>query len=306
MQLRRLLVLFRKHVCRFSRHFKSYAVVCLGSLSFSCSNNTKLDVLNAVTPNSGYTLVENIVYGESPRHTMDLFQPAQPNGAESVIVFVHGGAWRTGGKDQYRFVGQSLAEAGFSVLIPSYRLYPEVTYPLFVEDIVNAVYRYYDRESPVDGQNPPASHVALMGHSSGAHTAALLASDQRWWTGESINISGLVALSGPYDLPLDNDEVSTVFPSVEPREVKPPLLADNCHPPTLLIHGADDERVVKSHTRKYAEALKAVEVSNEVVILDDGGHASTVIGLATPLMFLNDSFEHIVRFLANISPKPCR
>jgi acetyl esterase/lipase len=274
-------------------------------VSFSCSDNFKLDALNAVTPFSGYTLLENIVYGQISGQAMDLFQPEQPNGADSIIVFVYGGAWRSGTKEQYRFVGQSLAEAGYTVLIPNYRHYPEVTYPLFVEDIVNAVYHYYKREPGDDEQLPKASHVVLMGHSSGAHTAALLASDQRWWAGEPVNIAGLVALSGPYDLPLDNDEVSTVFPSVEPRDVKPPLLADNCHPPTLLIHGADDERVVKSHTHRYAQALRAAEVETEVVILDGGGHASPVVGLATPLMFLNDSFDYIVKFLSNIAPNPC-
>ena len=280
-------------------------MACLCCLSVSCSETSKLDALNAVTPTSGYSLLESISYGVAPGQTMDLYQPEQPTKTGSIVVFVYGGAWRSGEKDQYRFVGQSLASAGFTVLIPDYRHYPEVTYPLFVEDIVSAVERYYSREADADEQLPRASQVILMGHSSGAHTAALLASDRRWWPDSSVEIVGLVALSGPYDLPLDNAEVSTVFPSVEPREVKPPLLVDRCHPTTLLIHGADDERVVKSHTRRYAEALRQADINTEVVILEGGGHASTVIGLATPLMFLNDSFDYIVEFLIKLEPTPC-
>jgi acetyl esterase/lipase len=305
MRVRIFFALICNRLYRQNTQLKIYALACLCWLLFSCSENTKLEALNAVTPTSGYTLVESIAYGQAARQTMDLFQPTEPNGDDSIIVFVHGGAWRSGTKEQYRFVGQSLAEAGFTVLIPNYRHYPEVTYPLFIEDIVDAVNHYYAREPVADEPLPRASHVVLMGHSSGAHTAALLASDQRWWKGSRVSIAGLVALSGPYDLPLDNDEVSNVFPSVEPRDVKPPLLTDNCHPPTLLIHGADDERVVKSHTRRYAQALQEVKVATEVVILDGGGHASTLIGLATPLMFLNDSFDYIIQFMNNIDPKSC-
>jgi acetyl esterase/lipase len=288
-----------------ARRGSRYVLACLCSLSFACSDTAKLDALNAVTPTSGYTLVENIPYGSATSQAMDLYQPEKPARADSIVVFVYGGAWRSGERDQYRFVGQSLAKAGFTVLIPGYRHYPEVAYPLFVDDIVSAVDHYYSRVPDADEQLPRAEHVILMGHSSGAHTAALLASDRRWWADSSVDIVGLVALSGPYDLPLDNDEVKTVFPSVEPREVKPPMLVDRCHPTTLLIHGDDDERVVKSHTRRYAEALRQAGIDNDVVILKGGGHASTVIGLATPLMFLNDSFDYIVEFLNKLDPTPC-
>jgi acetyl esterase/lipase len=56
-----------------------------------------------------------------------------------LIVFIHGGTWEEGSKDDYLFVGEAFASKGYHVLVPNYRLYPDVAFPGFVEDGAGAI-----------------------------------------------------------------------------------------------------------------------------------------------------------------------
>jgi len=268
-------------------------------LQVACSGTQAIDLLNGVIPAIGYDLQSNVSYGSNPRHRMDIYVPSKPAQQAHTVLFVHGGAWREGNKEQYEFVGQSLSSAGYTVVIPNYRLYPSVVYPHFVEDVVAAIQTWTTLQSDSNEEETPVP-IVLMGHSSGAHTAALLASDQSWLTDVNTAVTDLIALSGPYDLPLDNAEVKTVFPNIrDPSQVKPTELVDDCHPRTLLVHGTDDERVVIKHSETYAAALATAGIEGEFVKLEGGDHASTIAGMATPLSFANATNENVLRFLQN-------
>lgn len=56
-----------------------------------------------------------------------------------VVVFFYGGAWEGGSRDDYRFVGASLAARGVMTVIADYRVYPEVVFPTFIEDAALAL-----------------------------------------------------------------------------------------------------------------------------------------------------------------------
>ena len=89
-----------------------------------------------------------------------------------MIVFFFGGGWCEGDKANYECVASSLTKDGFTVVIPDYRIYPDVTFPAFVEGGARAL--AWVEEHPIEDSNRP---LLLMGHSAGAHIAALLARD---------------------------------------------------------------------------------------------------------------------------------
>ncbi len=76
-------------------------------------------------------------YGEGPRRTLDIYSSGAKNAP--VIVFIYGGSWANGDKNDYGFPGRALASSGFTVVIPDYRLFPEVAFPGFVQDGAAAV-----------------------------------------------------------------------------------------------------------------------------------------------------------------------
>jgi len=290
-------------------------VCCLLAISAltlinGCTGSSKLDLLNSAIPAVGYEKQDSVAYGEIARQRLDIYHPTEPSINSRNIVFIFGGAWRTGERAQYEFVGQSLSSAGHTVIIPDYRLYPQTTFPGFVDDIVAAIDKWTAiQDARVDNsvaRTDKPLEIVLMGHSSGAHTAALLASDRRWLDPVGVAVTDLIALSGPYDLPLDNSEVAPVFADAPADRVKPANLATACHPRTLLLHGTDDERVLPKHSRTYARALQDLDVEVDLVLLEGASHAAPIASLAAPLQFTSDSYAKVTQFLSKVStPVKC-
>jgi len=139
----------------------------------------------------------------------------------------------------------------------------------------------------------------LMGHSAGAHSAALLAADTKYLRerGISAQLKGLIAISGPYDLPMNDPEVLPVFKTSTADKTKVTANVRQGMPPTLLLHGLADTRVKPFHTERFRDALK--RNGNDVTArLYPGVNHTKIIGsLALPLRFLNNSFEDVKGFL---------
>ena len=188
----------------------------------------------------------DVAYGDHPRQRLDIYTPRQPNG--TLVVFWHGGSWRSGDKKTYRFVGRSLARLGYTAVLPNYRLYPDVTFPGFVEDGAAAV-AYVQREFE------PGKIIA-MGHSAGALIAALVALDPRYLAAAGVPgaVNGLVGLSGAYDFkpakalqPIFNGDTAVdIRASIEAGPV-----------PALLVHGRADLVVKVSNSTKLATAIRS-------------------------------------------------
>ena len=73
-----------------------------------------------------------------------------------VVIFFYGGSWRNGSKTDYRFVAQALTSRGFIVVLPDYRVYPQVIFPAFVEDGALAVRWVRDNDSDIRGRYEPS------------------------------------------------------------------------------------------------------------------------------------------------------
>ncbi|MCK5931101.1 MAG: alpha/beta hydrolase [Fulvimarina manganoxydans] len=259
--------------------------------------------LNAVTSGAGYDVVRNVPYGDGERAKLDLYIPTRTTPTTPVVVFVHGGSWDTGSKDIYLFVGQSLASEGFIVAIPNYRLYPQVRFPAFVEDVAKAVVKV---ERMMDGGVygvPGGDHpIVLMGHSAGAEIAGLLATDGRYLkaAGGSIgSLAGFIGLAGPYDfLPLTEERYKRIFPEATREASQPVNFVSGDEPPMLLIHGADDTTVDPKNTLSLAEKARAAGVFVRDRIVQGVDHVGAITALATAIPFNDETIRRdIVAFV---------
>jgi len=112
---------------------------------------------------------------DSQRHRLDVYQPTQQAAAPCpVVLFIHGGSWNSGSKDDliYKAIGRRLAKNGFVGVVISYRLSPQVRVPQQADDCARALAWTVNHIGEYGGD--PA-RIVLMGHSAGGGLAALLA-----------------------------------------------------------------------------------------------------------------------------------
>jgi acetyl esterase/lipase len=254
-------------------------------------------VLNAVVPEGAFTVEKDLKYGDNARQTLDIYFPADRPPKETIVVFVYGGSWDSGSKDDFLFVGQAFARLGYITVIPDYRIYPGVIFPAFIDDVALATGQL-DRLIPAT--QGMQRNIILAGHSAGAHTAALLATDSKYLERHGVQrsrVQGLIGLAGPYDLPLQNEEVVDKFSNVEGDEANPVSLATADVAPSLLLHGSADDVAEPEHSIRFAQRLQELGVPVESHFYKRVGHVSLVAGLASPLRFLHGAYAEIEGFL---------
>jgi acetyl esterase/lipase len=291
----------RVRTCRAS----SIGVVLLASLLAACSTS-KFLVANAPTVFSGVDRHLDLPYGQDPRQRLDIYEPRKTTGATSdsrpVVMFWYGGSWTAGAKAHYRFVGTTLAERGFVAVLPDYRLYPEVTFPVFDADGARAV-AWVEQHAQEFGGDP--HRIVLMGHSAGAHTAAFLAFNHAFlekYGGDPRSIRGLVGLSGPYTLVPDTDVLHATFPApYTENDWQPIHFVDASAPPTLLLHGLDDTDVAPEQAVKLRDALLRNHTQVDLRLYPHRGHADTVGPFALVLRWRTSAVEDTVEFIRRVT-----
>ena len=258
-------------------------------------------MLNAVTPNGGHELATNLIYDDARGLRLDIYTPHQRKRAP-VVVYFHGDRWTEGDKADFRFVGQALTMQGYVAVLPNYRLYPDVRFPAFVEDGAAAL--KWVRESVARYGGDPAQ-VFVMGHSSGAHIAAMLALNEDYLKavgGSRSWIKGMIGLAGPYDfLPLSDPDLRNLFgPPEDFQKSQPIYYVDGQNPPLLLLHGEDDENVRVKNTRNLAQAVARSGGPVEMVIYPKMSHARLLATVSARLRSQSDVLDHIGEFVDRI------
>jgi acetyl esterase/lipase len=243
----------------------------------------------------------DLPYGQDARQRLDIYTPREA-GRRPVIIFWYGGSWTKGSKAQYRFVGSTLARRGFVVVLPDYRLYPQVRFPLFDEDGARAVAWVEHHVQEFEGD---PRHIVLMGHSAGGHTAAFLAFDHeflRKFGGDPTSISGLVGLSGTYALEPDTATLRAAFPAPYSEQDWQPLrFVDGCAPPTLLLHGLDDKEVLPREALDLRDALLRNHVRVELHLYPHRGHGDTVAPFALLARWRAPVVAEVARFADSVT-----
>lgn len=265
---------------------------------FVLAGCSPMGVLNAVIPNAEFERRSDIAYGPGERQRLDVYLPRSVSAPSPVVVFFYGGAWRGGNRGSYLFAAEALASRGFTVVVPDYRVYPEVRFPGFLEDGASAV-AWTRREISRHGGDP--SRIFVMGHSSGAHIAAMIAYDERWLRQVGLarnDLAGFIGLAGPYDfLPLTDPKHQAVFSSEPMLEKTQPInYVRGGEPKSLLITGDADTTVKPQNTTRLAQRLRSVGSAVEEKHYEKPNHFTLVAGLAAPLRN-EELVETIARFV---------
>jgi acetyl esterase/lipase len=133
---------------------------------------------------------------------LDMYIPENLQKPAPLLVFIHGGGWRSGNRSDYLVYLIDFARRGYITATVSYRLLADSCYPACAEDISDAITWFVDN-GQYYGYDP--GRIALIGGSAGAHLALLAA--YGWKNSESDSgsiqhrrIKAVVDIYGPYDL----------------------------------------------------------------------------------------------------------
>lgn len=251
-------------------------LVALPAALAACSPT---DLINATVSSRGVT-VQQAAYAPGPSGGLTVYRPDSPAGP--LVVFLYGGAWRTGRRDDFAFVARPLAARGITVVIPDYRLFPEVRFPTFLEDNAAAT-AWALANAAALGADP--SRVFLMGHSAGAYNAAMLALDPRWMAGAGTardRLAGVIGLAGPYDfLPMLGAEREVFAPDPGPL-TQPINYVDGRNPPLTLLAGDADDIVQPRNTLSLATKVRQAGGPVQAKIYPGLGHIGIITAM-TPL-----------------------
>jgi len=260
-----------------------------------------LQTLDALAPHDGYRAQTDIAYGENPRQNLDIYIPDHARPTSDVIVFFYGGRWESGDKADYRFVGQAFASMGYVVVIADYRLYPQVYFPVFVQDGAHAVAWTHAHIASYGG-NP--DRIFLAGHSAGAYIAAMLAVNSPYLHEAGVKrtwIKGMIGLAGPYDfLPFTDADVKDIFSRAPDALTQPIHYVSPGLPPFLLLTGDEDTSVYPKNTHHLAQRLReAGDVVTERVY-PGVAHIGILLSLAGGFRSKAPSLADIDRFINEI------
>jgi acetyl esterase/lipase len=265
------------------------------------------EIFSSVVGERGPKITRGAAYGPNPRQKLDVYEPSAPCASGAVVLFLYGGAWTSGERATYGFVGSALASRGITTVIADYRLYPEVRFPGFVDDAAQAyawVAKNFGQASPVAPSR--ARPIFVMGHSAGAHSAALITYDQSYFTRAGTNLprpAGFIGLAGPYAFdPTTWPSTKDIFATAKSADsARPVSFVRTGAPPALLLHGAADTTVKLFNSRDLATALRQAGTPVEAVEYPGIGHVGLVLTLAGPLRWRAPALEATIAFIARFA-----
>jgi acetyl esterase/lipase len=226
---------------------------------------------------------KNIAYVEGKdadpvRHRLDVYVPKGQKDFP-VLLFAHGGGWKNGKKDEFEFLGKTLAKHGVGVVTINYRLFPDVKFPSNVQDVARAFAWTHDKIKQYGG-NP--DRLLVGGHSAGGHLVSLLATDESYLKAHKLRLSdirGVVSISGLYEIrrgrfPLFEDSDEGVKKASPLHQVKEGL------PPFLLVYGDHDFPGFGDMAETFAKALRDAKCQVTCMQVKDRTHGSVALKIA--------------------------
>ena len=238
------------------------------------------ELLNSTVSTNGLSIT-HAAYMPGARGGLDIYRP--PDAARlPIVVFLYGGSWRSGSKEQYPFVAAPLARRGAVVVVPDYRVFPEVAFPNFLRDNAVAIAWVASHAAELGGD--PA-RLFIVAHSAGAYDAAMLALDPSYLLAAGFarsRLAGVAALAGPYDfLPIVDPDIIPVFAPVQDGPLSQPIhFVDGHNPPMLLLTGDADTTVNPRNTAALNDAIKAAGGPVTSKVYHDLGHIGLVTAFA--------------------------
>ncbi len=230
----------------------------------------------------------DIPYGEDPSQKLDIHHlKSTDKTLKPVIFFIHGGGWTSEDKSNTRFYALDWIKNGYTVVSINYRLAPNVVHPLQIEDCALA-FKWVLNNIKDFGGNP--NEIAVIGHSAGAHLAALLVAGEKWHKKYDIDIKSVkcwIPVSGIFDFNLPenyipeilNMSILAMLGDGDKTDCSPISYVTGNEPPCLILHGGDDWLVPRSNSINFFNKLIEKGAKNaQMKIVPGYWHVNMMLG----------------------------
>jgi acetyl esterase/lipase len=239
--------------------------------------------------------------------TLDLYCPEKVSGPLPVIVWIHGGGWRRGRKEQCPAV--ALVQDGYAVASIDYRLTSTAPFPAQIEDCKAAV-RWLRANASTYHLDP--DRIGVWGYSAGGHLAALLGTSggvpELEGDGDNMQYSSQVQavcdVAGPADLPAMTNLGPRRISAIEgllggplEKDKAKAIVASPIHyiskndPPFLIVHGEADRVVPVEQSQRFYEELRKAGVNATLKILPVGHQAVQIDALKDAEVFFDATLK---------------
>ena len=243
---------------------------------------------------------------------LDLYLPSARSAAPPLLVWIHGGAWENGSKDQMPL--SSLVDKGFAIASIDFRPASVAPFPGQVHEIKAAI-RYL--RASADRHGYDATRIGILGASSGAHLAALVGTTNGHDTlegklggnlGQSSDVQVIVSYFGasnlttilkqstPFGLNVREPALKRLLGGLPDEQSDLARLAstvshvDSADPPLLLLHGDQDPQMPINQSHELQGAYEAQGLKPEFVVVHGAAHGGDAFFDAKRL-------EHVAQFL---------
>lgn len=232
---------------------------------------------------------------DKERHTLDVYTPKGKKDFP-VVLFVHGGSWKSGSKGMYAALGQSLAADGLGCVICNYRLSPAVQHPGHIEDVAKAFAWTRANAAKYGGDT---DRIFVCGHSAGGHLVSLLATDPQYLKAEKLDASairGVASFSGVYEIVPKVKVFDGPFGTDEKvcKAASPLTHAAGKHPPFFIAYADTDFTALDKMAEDMHAALKKANSPSDLMKCKDRNHYTIITKFVEPTDPLHKEFGAFV------------
>ncbi len=256
------------------------------------NQDQKITTTQTAGKNDTEIVLRDVKYGPDKQNTMNVYIPKGASSTTPFILFIHGGAWVSGDKNDVAIVQLALGKENIASASINYRFASEtVHYPELMADVNRAVDYIvaHGKDWNVD-----TNKIAIGGISAGAHMSMLYA----YAYDMGNHIDAVISLAGPSNIAdytiLDasvknkliggvNSMVGVDYVSGETLDQKFADASPINHIkniPTLLVHGTGDTVVMYDQSVKMNTALANAGVPHQLLSIPGANHD---LGLANPV-----------------------
>ncbi|MGN0880130.1 MAG: alpha/beta hydrolase [Oligosphaeraceae bacterium] len=282
------------------RHLRLLVIAFLLAILAGCATSALLlhqrlrraDVLEGWQEGTDGHAFTNVVYDPTRALACDIYLPLR-QGPAGAMLFIHGGAWREGRRQDIAYGCRRFAKAGYVTATLSYSLHrPDdpADFHRMLDDIQACLAKL---RQFAEAHGRPLSAVALSGHSAGAHLAMLYAYSRA--DASPIPVAFVFQQAGPADFAAD------AWPNFDPdfawqlacagagttiprheflsgdvpaaiRDISPARLVRDATVPTIMAYGARDELVTPIHAERLQRALEQHRIEHRLILYPNSGH----------------------------------
>ncbi|MEM7701315.1 MAG: alpha/beta hydrolase [Pseudomonadota bacterium] len=259
----------------------------------------------------GVRELAKISTGDHPAQKLILWGPEDRDAKDDprpVLLFAHGGSWRSGDPADYGFIARAFVPEGFVVALAGYRLVkegaPDGVYPAMLDDTAEAIAQTRKVAAQYGGD---PDRIVVVGHSAGAYNVVMTALERDWLVERGENpedaLNGVVGLSGPYDFfPYTSESTIAAFgPAEDPEATQTFNHVRSDAPPMLLIHGEKDTLVRPRNSRKLAKLIETAGGNATLQLYPEMEHNDPLISFASPWRERRDVVETISAFAKDVT-----